>query len=117
MPAGWCCASLSAIPAGVVSHYQLCLLVWCLTGKNILLEGLNWFHSANLKPFLINMRKKFNCKVDGWIKLLKKRENIIYLWSAVYQHKTILIRDMHAEDVRYHLDCWLGVSVKYRSAG
>ena len=35
----------------------------------------------------------------------------------MYQHKTILIRDMHAEDVRYYLDCWLGVSVKYRSAG
>ena len=27
----WRCASLSAIPAGMVSHYQPCLLVWCLT--------------------------------------------------------------------------------------
>ena len=27
----WHCASLSAIPAGMVSHYQPCLLVWCLT--------------------------------------------------------------------------------------
>ena len=27
----WRCASLSAIPAGMVSHYQRCLLVWCLT--------------------------------------------------------------------------------------
>ena len=27
----WHCASLSAIPAGRVSHYQPCLLVWCLT--------------------------------------------------------------------------------------
>ena len=27
---GWCCVSLSAIPSGVVSHYQLCLLMWCL---------------------------------------------------------------------------------------
>ena len=25
----WRCASLSAIPAGMVSHYQLCLLAWC----------------------------------------------------------------------------------------
>ena len=25
------CASLSALPAGVVSHYQPCKLVWCLT--------------------------------------------------------------------------------------
>ena len=27
----WCCASLSAIPACMVSHYQPCLLVWSLT--------------------------------------------------------------------------------------
>ena len=27
----WCCASLSAIPTFMVFHYQLCLLVWCLT--------------------------------------------------------------------------------------
>ena len=26
----WRCASLSAIPSGMVFHYQLCLLVWCL---------------------------------------------------------------------------------------
>ena len=26
----WCCASLSAIPVGTVSHYHPCLLVWCL---------------------------------------------------------------------------------------
>ena len=26
----WRCASLYAIPAGMVSHYQPCLLVWCL---------------------------------------------------------------------------------------
>ena len=27
----WRCASLSAIPVGMVSHYQQRLLVWCLT--------------------------------------------------------------------------------------
>ena len=27
----WRCAPLSAIPACMVSHYQPCLLVWCLT--------------------------------------------------------------------------------------
>ena len=26
----WRCGSLSAIPAGMVSHFQPCLLVWCL---------------------------------------------------------------------------------------
>ena len=26
----WCCASLSSIPVGMESHYQPCLLVWCL---------------------------------------------------------------------------------------
>ena len=30
----WRCASLSAISAGMVSHYQPCLLVWCLTMGN-----------------------------------------------------------------------------------
>ena len=27
----WCCVSLFAIPAYMVSHYKPCLLVWCLT--------------------------------------------------------------------------------------
>ena len=27
----WCDGSISAMPAGVVSHYQPCLLMWCLT--------------------------------------------------------------------------------------
>ena len=27
----WCCVSLFAIPASMVSHYQPCLLVWSLT--------------------------------------------------------------------------------------
>ena len=29
--AHYCGGSISAIPAGVVSHYQPCLLMWCLT--------------------------------------------------------------------------------------
>ena len=28
-----------------------------------------------------------------------------------------LVRDLHAASVRYHRDCWLGVTVKYRPAG
>ena len=35
----WRCASISAIPAGMVSHYQLCLLVWCLTISHACLCG------------------------------------------------------------------------------
>ena len=48
----------------------------------------------------------------------QKRENNIYLiCSGVYQHKKTLVRDLHAADVRYHLDCWLGVTVNDRTAG
>ena len=36
---GWCCVSLSAIPSGVVSHYQLCLLMWCLFKGNAFWRG------------------------------------------------------------------------------
>ena len=32
----------------------------------------------------------------------RERENTIYL--------KILVRDLHAAAVRYHLDCWLGVT-------
>ena len=48
--------------------------------------------------------------MDGWIQLPKKKENTIYVCSAVYQHKKALVRDLHAADVRYNLDCWLGVT-------
>ena len=28
----------------------------------------------------------------------------------MYQHKKALVRDLHAADVRYHLDCWFAVT-------
>ena len=60
------------------------------------------------------MWKMFSWKVVyGWMdKITKnKRENTIHLWSAVYQHKKkTFVRDLHAADVRYYLDCWLGVT-------
>ena len=39
--------------------------------------------------------------MDGWIKLPKKKKEKYY---------KILVRDLHTADVRYHLDCWLGVT-------
>ena len=69
---------------------------------------------------LIYMRKKFSWKVVlGWMDEItkKKRENTINLKSAVYQHKKNLVRNLYAADIRYHLGCWLGVTVKYRPAG
>ena len=39
--------------------------------------------------------------MDGWIKIPKKRENTT---------QKPLVRDLHAADVRYHLDCLLGVT-------
>ena len=47
--------------------------------------------------------------VYGWMDTVTKmRENTIYLCSAVYEHEKALVKDLHAADVRYHLDCWLG---------
>ena len=49
--------------------------------------------------------------VYGWMDTITKmRENTIYLCSAVYEYEKALVRDLHAADVRYHLDCWLGVT-------
>ena len=46
-------------------------------------------------------------------KITKKRgKNTIYLWSAVYQQTSELEIYLHAADVNYHHDCWLGVTIK-----
>ena len=70
---------------------------------------------SKYKPFLNQYAEKCSAgkkMVYGWMdKITKKeRENTIYLWSAVYQHRKPLVRDLHAADVRYHLYCWLGVT-------
>ena len=46
------------------------------------------------------------------MKLPKKRKNTIYLWSAVYQQTNEQEIYLHAADVNYHHDCWLGVTIK-----
>ena len=46
--------------------------------------------------------------MDGRIKLQKKRENILTMKCSVSAQKT-LVGNLHAADVRYHLDCWFGV--------
>ena len=64
--------------------------------------------------------------MDGWIKLPKKRENTMYLWEennslfsgkkrtvhAAYQRITFCVRDLHAADACYNLDCRLDVTIK-----
>ena len=47
---------------------------------------------------------------DGWIKL-QKREKILFTneVQCINTQKT-LVRNLHSADVRYHLDCWLGVT-------
>ena len=50
------------------------------------------------------------------IKITQKRENTIYLWSAVYQQNKELEIYLHAADVHYHHECWLGVTIKYITA-
>ena len=46
--------------------------------------------------------------MDGWIKIPPKRRENTYEVQCI--NKKTLVRDLHAEDVRYHLDCWLGVT-------
>ena len=54
--------------------------------------------------------------MDGWITLPNNERK--HEWSAVYQHKNNpRVRYLYAADVHYHLDCWFGVTVKYRAAG
>ena len=49
----WLCASLAAIPTGMVSHYQPCLLVLCLNIGRACLCGvsLNAMHSSCGQPW------------------------------------------------------------------
>ena len=44
--------------------------------------------------------------MDGWIKL-QKRENT---YEVQCINTKTLVRDVHATDVHYHLDTWLGVT-------
>ena len=50
--------------------------------------------------------------MDGWIKLpKKKREKILFTYEVqCINTKKTFVRDLHAADVRYYLDCWLGVT-------
>ena len=51
--------------------------------------------------------------MDGLLKITKKkRENTIYLRSAVYQQTNEYEIYLHAADVNYHHDRWLCVSIK-----
>ena len=64
----------------------------------------------------------FNWKVVyGWMdkippppqkKKKKKKERKYYLLMkcSVSTQKKTFVRDLHAADVRYYLDCWLGVT-------
>ena len=62
--------------------------------------------------------KMFSWKVVyGWMDKITKKERKYYLpmKCSVSTQKTLVI-EVHAADVRYHLNCWSGVTVKYRSA-
>ena len=51
--ARWCGASLSAMPAGVLPHYQPCLLVWCHTIDHAVWRGasLSAMHAGVLPHY------------------------------------------------------------------
>ena len=51
--------------------------------------------------------------MTGWVKLLKQREREKILFTYEVQcinTKKTLVTDLYAAYVRYHLDCWLGVT-------
>ena len=70
--------------------------------------------STNL--FLNPYAEKFIWKVVyGLINTItKKTEKTLFTLNEVkcINTKATLVRDLHAADVRCHLDCWLGVTVK-----
>ena len=44
-------------------------------------------------------------------KITKKREKILFTYEVqCINTKKTFVRDLHASDVRYYLDCWLGVT-------
>ena len=46
--------------------------------------------------------------MDRWIQLLKQKEKEYYLLMKCSEsHKKTLVRELHAADDLYHLDCWL----------
>ena len=55
--------------------------------------------------------------VYGWMDNISKNERK-YEWSAVLQHKhNPWVIYLHVADVHYHLDYWLGITVKHMPAG
>ena len=52
------------------------------------------------------MRKNVQLESGIWMDLTKK-ERKYYLVQCINTKK--LVRGLHVADVRYHLDCWLGV--------
>ena len=76
------------------------------------------FVTASLIKVQTFFAETFSWKVEyGWIDKITKNERK-YEWSALYQHKNNpWVRYLFAADVHCHLDCWLGVTVKYRPAG
>ena len=80
----WHCVSLSAIPAGMVSHYQPCLLVWW-----IIMGHAFWFGtslSASLLVWCLTIGHAFCCGAS-----------LKVMTSGVVSH--------------YRTTCWRGISL------
>ena len=49
--------------------------------------------------------------VYGWMdKIIKKERKYYFLMKCSVLPQKAFVRDLHAADVRYYLDCWLGVT-------
>ena len=70
-----------------------------------LLKVQNFFESICGKMF--SWKVVYGC-MD---KITRKREEILFTYEKqCISTKKTLVRDVHAAYVRYHLDCWLGVT-------
>ena len=65
--------------------------------------------STNLFESILGKCSAGKWYMDGCIKLQKERKYYLLMKYSVSAQKT-LVGDLHAADVRYHLDCWLGVT-------
>ena len=58
--------------------------------------------------------ERISWKVNfGWMdSITKKREKLLFTYEVQCINTKSLVRDMYAAGVRYHLGCWLGVTVQ-----
>ena len=94
----------------VCSKYKNSKWVW--SGNTTITNRRQPHGTATTNLFWINMRKNFQLESGIWMdgyNYKNERKCYLLMQCSVWTQKS-LMRDLHAADVRYHLDCWLGVT-------